>query len=97
MPILILGLLAFGFALFSVAVAGRRMGDEPEALARAGYAAVLAGLGIDLDVDDPTGDAELLRHGGGLLIRYEPHLEREHAGRLCVDGHHAVALGEPMG
>ena len=37
---------------FSLAIAGRRLGDESEDAARAGYAALLAGLGIALDVSD---------------------------------------------
>ena len=39
---------------FSLAIAGRRLGDESEEAARAGYAELLAGLGIALDVDDPS-------------------------------------------
>ncbi|MCF8506064.1 MAG: radical SAM protein [Caulobacter sp.] len=39
---------------FSLAIAGRRLGDESEEAARAGYAELLAGLGITLDVDDPS-------------------------------------------
>ncbi len=39
---------------FSLAIAGRRLGDETEDAARAGYAELLAGLGITLDVNDPS-------------------------------------------
>lgn len=39
---------------FSIAVAGRRLADEDEAVARAGYAALLSSLGVTLDVDDPA-------------------------------------------
>lgn len=39
---------------FSIAVAGRRLADEDEAAARAGYAALLSSLGVTLDVDDPA-------------------------------------------
>lgn len=39
---------------FSIAVAGRRLADEDEAAARAGYAALLLSLGVTLDVDDPA-------------------------------------------
>lgn len=39
---------------FSLAIAGRRLGDETEDAARAGYAELLAGLGIRLDVNDPS-------------------------------------------
>lgn len=39
---------------FSLAIAGRRLGDECEDVARAGYADLLAGLGIAFDVSDPA-------------------------------------------
>lgn len=39
---------------FSIAVAGRRLADEDEAAARAGYAALLSSLGVAIDVDDPA-------------------------------------------
>lgn len=39
---------------FSFAVAGRHLAGETDAEARRGYAALFAGLGIKLDVDDPT-------------------------------------------
>lgn len=39
---------------FSFAVAGRHLAGETDAEARHGYAALFAGLGIGLDVDDPT-------------------------------------------
>ncbi len=39
---------------FSLAIAGRRLGDETEEAARAGYAELLAGLGITLNVNDPS-------------------------------------------
>jgi uncharacterized Fe-S cluster-containing radical SAM superfamily protein len=39
---------------FSLAIAGRRLGDESEETARAGYVALLDGLGITLDVSDPS-------------------------------------------
>jgi hypothetical protein len=35
---------------FSLAVAGRRLGDEPEGAARAAYGVLLRGLGVELDV-----------------------------------------------
>lgn len=35
---------------FSLAIAGRRLGDEPEEEARAAYGALLSGLGVELDV-----------------------------------------------
>ena len=39
---------------FSVTIAGRRLTDEPEAALRAGYARLLASLGVALDADDPN-------------------------------------------
>ncbi|MDQ0464303.1 hypothetical protein QO010_002084 [Caulobacter ginsengisoli] len=39
---------------FSLAVAGRRLGDEPEDVARAAYGALLRGLGVELDVMNAT-------------------------------------------
>ena len=38
---------------FRIAVAGRQLGGESLPQARAGYASMLAGLGVDLDVADP--------------------------------------------
>ena len=38
----------------TIAIAGRRLPDEDEATAKAGYARLLADLGVDLDVDDPV-------------------------------------------
>ncbi len=39
---------------FSLAIAGRRLGAESEEAARAGYGALLSGLGIAFDVSDPA-------------------------------------------
>ena len=39
---------------FSIAIAGRRLGEESEETARAGYAALFAELGLRLDVNDPS-------------------------------------------
>ena len=39
---------------FSIAIAGRRLGEESEEAARAGYAALFAELGLRLDVNDPS-------------------------------------------
>lgn len=39
---------------FSIAVAGRRLPDETDAEARAGYAALFRSLGVQLDVNDPA-------------------------------------------
>lgn len=38
---------------FRIAIAGRHLPGEAEAAARAGYAALLRGIGVPLDVDDP--------------------------------------------
>ncbi len=48
------GLTWLGQNGFSIAIAGRRLGDESEASARAGYAALFAELGLGLDVGDPA-------------------------------------------
>jgi uncharacterized Fe-S cluster-containing radical SAM superfamily protein len=39
---------------FSLAVAGRRLADEDEAVARTGYAALLSSLGVAIEVEDPA-------------------------------------------
>jgi uncharacterized Fe-S cluster-containing radical SAM superfamily protein len=39
---------------FTIAIAGRRLGEESEEAARAGYAALFAELGLRLDVNDPS-------------------------------------------
>jgi uncharacterized Fe-S cluster-containing radical SAM superfamily protein len=39
---------------FTIAIAGRRLGEESEEAARAGYAALFAELGLALDVNDPS-------------------------------------------
>jgi hypothetical protein len=48
------GLTWLGQNGFSIAIAGRRLGDESAASARAGYAALFAELGLGLDVGDPS-------------------------------------------
>lgn len=48
------GLKWLGENGFSLAIAGRHLGDEAEDSARAGYAALLGGLGIAIDFSDPT-------------------------------------------
>lgn len=40
---------------FSIAVAGRHLGGEPDAAARAGYARLFADQGIAIDAEDPAG------------------------------------------
>ncbi len=48
------GLRWLADAGFSVHVAGRRWGAEPEAAARAGYAALFAAIGVAVDAADPV-------------------------------------------
>lgn len=48
------GLSWLGENGFSIAIAGRRLGEESEDAARAGYAALFAELGLGLDVRDPS-------------------------------------------
>lgn len=48
------GLAWLGENGFSIAIAGRRLGDESEDAARAGYAALFADLGFTFDVNDPS-------------------------------------------
>ncbi len=48
------GLSWLGENGFSIAIAGRRLGEESEDSARAGYAALFTELGLTLDVNDPS-------------------------------------------
>jgi uncharacterized Fe-S cluster-containing radical SAM superfamily protein len=48
------GLRFLSRAGFQIEIAGRRLGDEPEDQARAGYKALFQREGIALDVDDPV-------------------------------------------
>jgi len=48
------GLSWLGENGFSIAIAGRRLGEEGEDSARAGYAALFTELGLTLDVNDPS-------------------------------------------
>jgi uncharacterized Fe-S cluster-containing radical SAM superfamily protein len=48
------GLSWLGENGFSIAIAGRRLGEESEASARVGYAALFTELGLTLDVNDPS-------------------------------------------